>query len=269
MITAESPAISDHLITSPDSEWAFWRCVCLRGAGFPAQGILKLAAPAELVAAANRVLESLQEAKLVQEKALRQINLALDSLRATEQWEEDKKTRKVLLDARRALNENKLPRSLPESLTPDLRGEFKTALQRVDEERAHFNETFSQLAGQISDSIREIASLPSFREALTWQNRAAIRTALDPLMRKPANGGPRRSQQKQHEELIASYWQRYCVKNDTIGFFGPVGWARFVPQGDPVAAEPGTQITTARKVYWEGWAIEALGAVIASRYKIQ
>jgi Lantibiotic dehydratase, C terminus./Lantibiotic dehydratase, N terminus. len=271
MQTATTLSIStapDHLITVPDSEWAFWRCVCLRGAGFPAQGILKLAAPAELVAAANRVLESLQEAKLAQEKALRQINLALDSLRATEQWD-DKKARKVLLDARRALNENKLPRLLPESLTPDLMEEFKSALQRVDEERAHFNETFSQLAGQTSDSIREIASLPAFREALTWQNRAAIRTALDPLMRKPASGGPRRSQQKQHEELIASYWQRYCVKNDTIGFFGPVGWARFVPQGDPVAAEPGTQITTARKVYWEGWAIEALGAVIASRYKIQ
>ena len=267
MITAESPAISDHLITTPDSEWAFWRCVCLRGAGFPAQGILKLAAPAELVAAANRVLASQQEAKLVQEKALSQINLALDSLRATEQWD-DKKARKVLLDARRAINENKLSRLLTESLAPVME-DFKAALQRVGEVRAHFNEKFSQLEGQTSDSIREIASLPAFREALTWQNRAAIRTALDPLMRKPANGGPRRSQQKQHEELIASYWQRYCVKNDTIGFFGPVGWARFRPQGDAVVAGPGTQITTARKVYWEGWAIEALGAVIASRYKIQ
>ncbi|MGZ4856097.1 MAG: hypothetical protein ACXVKH_12915, partial [Candidatus Angelobacter sp.] len=141
MITAESPVISDHLITPPDSEWAFWRCVCLRGAGFPAQGILKLAAPAELVAAANRVLEALQEVKLVQEKALSQINFALDSLRATEQWD-DKKARKVLLDARRAVNENKLTRSLPESLTPDVVEAFKAALQRVAEVRALFHEKF-------------------------------------------------------------------------------------------------------------------------------
>ncbi|MGZ4829570.1 MAG: lantibiotic dehydratase [Candidatus Angelobacter sp.] len=268
MITAESPVISDHLITPPDSEWAFWRCVCLRGAGFPAQGILKLAAPAELVAAANRVLEALQKVKLVQEKALSQINFALDSLRATEQWD-DKKARKVLLDARRAVNENKLTRSLPESLTPDVVEAFKAALQRVAEVRALFHEKFSHLAGQTSESICEIASLPAFREAITWQNRAAIRTALEPLMRRSLSGGPRRSQQKQHEELVASYWQRYCVKNDTIGFFGPVGWARFVSEGDPVAAKPGAQIAAERKVYWEGWAIEALGAVIASKYKIQ
>jgi hypothetical protein len=258
----------DHLITPPGSEWAFWRCVCLRGAGFPAEGILKLAAPAELVTAANRVLEARQEVKLAQEKALSQINLALDSLRAREQWH-DKKARNLLLDAKRALNEKQVPRSIPESLTPDVMEAFTAALQQVDEARAHFNERFSQLAGQTSEAIREIASLPAFREAITWQNRATIRTALEPLVRKSLSGGPRRSAQKQHEELVASYWQRYCVKNDTIGFFGPVGWARFVAEGDPVAAKPGAQIATARKVYWEGWAIEALGAVIASKFKTQ
>jgi hypothetical protein len=25
--------------------------------------------------------------------------------------------------------------------------------------------------------------------------------------------------------VIANYLQRYCLKNDTIGFYGPVGWA--------------------------------------------
>ena len=260
--------LSDHLITVPDCEWAFWRCACLRGAGFPAQGILKLAAPVELIAAANRVLEAQQEVTFAQEKALSQINLALDSLRATEQWD-DKKARKVLLDARRAIKEKQLPRAVPDALPPDSLETFESALRKAGEVRAHFDEKFSQLVEQTSDSIREIASLPAFREAITWQNRTTIRTALEPLMRKSLRGGPRRSQQKQHEELVASYWQRYCVKNDTIGFFGPVGWARFVPEGDAIAAKPGTQIATARKVYWEGWAIEALGAVIASKCKIQ
>ena len=26
---------------------------------------------------------------------------------------------------------------------------------------------------------------------------------------------------------VASYWQRYCSKNDTIGFFGPLAWGSF------------------------------------------
>ena len=36
----------------------------------------------------------------------------------------------------------------------------------------------------------------------------------------------RNSQQRQHEALVASYLQRYCAKNDSIGFFGPVGWSQ-------------------------------------------
>jgi hypothetical protein len=36
---------------------------------------------------------------------------------------------------------------------------------------------------------------------------------------------------RRREEVIASYWQRYCSKNDTIGFFGPLGWGGFSGNG--------------------------------------
>src|SRR5690349_24981784 len=57
-----------------------------------------------------------------------------------------------------------------------------------------------------------------FREALTWQNRAALSNAVDHLS-SPALTG----RQRRRLETVASYWQRYCAKNDTIGFFGPLG----------------------------------------------
>ena len=36
---------SAHLLPLADSSWSFWRCAALRGAGFPAQQALALAAP--------------------------------------------------------------------------------------------------------------------------------------------------------------------------------------------------------------------------------
>jgi hypothetical protein len=33
---------ADHLIHFKGGRWALWRCVCLRGAGFPASDVLKL-----------------------------------------------------------------------------------------------------------------------------------------------------------------------------------------------------------------------------------
>ncbi|HWF02395.1 MAG TPA: lantibiotic dehydratase, partial [Candidatus Angelobacter sp.] len=202
-----------------------------------------------------------------QEAALEQINRELDLFRSTGQWD-DKKGRKILLDARRAVTDNKVPRQMPENLVAVVE-EYAAALRRSEDERRSFEETYAQFSPRASDNIKQIAGLPAFREAVTWQNRAAIRTALDMLLRESANGNTRSSRQKQHEELVASYWQRYCVKNDTIGFFGPVGWATFVSEGDRVVTKAGPGLVKARKVYLEAWAVEALSAAIQSKYQIR
>ncbi|MGH9850785.1 MAG: lantibiotic dehydratase [Blastocatellia bacterium] len=65
--------------------------------------------------------------------------------------------------------------------------------------------------------------------------------------------------------MIANYWQRYCAKNDTIGFFGPVGWARFVPEGEPVNARSGPTLLANRRVFFEVWCIDALAEMLAAR----
>jgi hypothetical protein len=67
----------------------------------------------------------------------------------------------------------------------------------------------------------------AFREALTWQNRGALATAADGLLKD----GVKPSRRRQREEVVARYWQRYCSKNDTIGFFGPLGWGGFSGNG--------------------------------------
>ena len=51
------------------------------------------------------------------------------------------------------------------------------------------------------------------------------------------------------------YWQRYCAKNDTIGFFGPLAWGSF---GDATAVARPAAWSASRVVHFETWAMEAV-----------
>lgn len=257
-----------HLISVPGSEWAFWRWVCLRSAGFPIEGVFKLAASANLISAADGVAKAIEAVERSQARAREDINSELDELRSSGRWE-DKKIRKALLNARIAIIGQKLPDFLPESLRLKSVDELAAALRHLDAVRARFNEQFSKSLEETTESIRSIASLPDFREAVIWQNRRLVKLALDGVLRKPREGAVRNSQQRQNEQVIATYWQRYCTKNDTIGFFGPVGWAQFVPGIECLVSRPGEKLFTARKTYWETWAIEALGDAILRKGNIQ
>ena len=123
-----------------------------------------------------------------------------------------------------------------------------------------------QVAWQVADQaglqqLQRLAAEPRFREAVAWQNPAAVATALDPLLRS-ARRGRRNAQDRQHERLVARYLQRYAAKNDTVGFFGPVGWGRVdgVGSGLQVWPEPGLAHTPQVRV--EPWAVQALAAAL-------
>jgi Lantibiotic dehydratase, N terminus len=79
--------------------------------------------------------------------------------------------------------------------------------------------------------LRAVAADPAFREALMWQNRGALATAADGLLKHAVKP----SKQRQREETVARYWQRYCSKNDTIGFFGPLAWGEVRDDGPALA----------------------------------
>src|SRR6185437_10304567 len=106
--------------------------------------------------------------------------------------------------------------------------------------------------GDESGRLRAAARDPLFREAVTWQNAAALANAVD----KVAAGAPTKpSRARQREEIVASYWQRYCSKNDTIGFFGPLAWGRVTDDGPPLRARCGRLIAQ-RDVHFEAWAVQ-------------
>jgi hypothetical protein len=106
--------------------------------------------------------------------------------------------------------------------------------------------------------LRAVARDPLFRTAVTWQNRAAMRNAVAKIAAgAPAPG----SRQRQREEVVASYWQRYCAKNDTIGFFGPLAWGRAADDGPAIQASCG-QLVSESTVHFEAWGIQALAEAL-------
>jgi Lantibiotic dehydratase, N terminus len=128
-----------------------------------------------------------------------------------------------------------------------------------------YDTVYADAARRLSRAIAGTHADPCFQEALTWQNPVLAQFLHD---HAPDMGAARRRKQRLRELVIASYLQRYCLKNDTIGFFGPVGWACVEPGTAGLAVVPGERLIARRTTYFEVWAIDKVAAGIARRGRV-
>ncbi|MEV7611610.1 lantibiotic dehydratase [Streptomyces sp. NPDC089799] len=189
----ESPETPEN-VHLPSGGWRLWEHFALRGPGFPAEGVLRMAPPG-LALAADKFGPG-------------------DPL-AGQEW-----------DA--------------------------------------FAESFGSGAVATAVRLQEIAASPRFRAAVAWQNPAVLRTGIAPFLNWTPTAESRTSMPRQREELVAHYWQRFCVKNDTIGFFGPVGWGRWDLGTRDIAVDPGSGFLADSRVYFASWAIDALAKTLGA-----
>jgi hypothetical protein len=266
--TPDDVAMPDHLIKLPGGQWGLWRCAALRGAGFPAAQVLTLS-NADCAAVADQLLDAETAVEQARASALATVNSELDALRLGAHWE-DKTKRAPLVKALQLLKAGKQP------LTEDLPTATHTPLERINDERRrlaelgnNFNKAFQNAVLESSQAIQQTVNSARFREAVIWQNRHAFHTGMETLLRQPPGVGSRTSKQRQNEELVANYLQRYCVKNDTIGFFGPVGWARLASQNGTLNIKLGPGLLATRNVFFEGWGIDVLAEELASQAEMR
>ena len=251
-----------HLAPLVPSEWAIWRWFVLRGAGFPANFVMRLSAPGCALAADALISVEMQIEDRFQ-SGIQTLNKVLDRFTAEGRKPQDSNFRAVL-NARRRLADRKVPQDT--ELLADFHRMFHEIAESVKQRerlRTQFETAFSECLEHQSGVLRNFASDPRLQEAIIWQNWHAFETAVQTMPDTPKKSD-RNQRQRHHEELVANYVQRYCVKNDTIGFFGPVAWGRINSGDDVLAADPGSLLIDHRRTYFEHWTIEKLAVSLSS-----
>ncbi|WP_437573330.1 lantibiotic dehydratase [Sorangium sp. So ce887] len=231
--------------------WALWRWVCLRGAGFAASELLELSIP-EAARAADRQIDREASREAARARAREACERAL--LLA------DGKARKPIVRALKQLAAGAIPEDFGGDEQKAALHALRLASAGVDAASAELSAQWRPANLRAGAALRAAARSPRFREALVWQNRRALRTGVDSLLRQ--SDGATDFKTRQNEALVASYLQRYAAKNDSIGFFGPVGWGRF-GAGAAVSLAPGRGLLATRQVYFEHWGIDALAGRLA------
>jgi len=250
-----------HLESLVPSEWGIWRWFVLRGAGFPA-GLVKRLAQPSCAARADGLIAAEDRIQCLFQKPIHALNQVLDQLSAKGEDRYGPLFKRVL-NARRRLAEGKVPP--PGDFSPEICRMFSDIAEAMREcvhLDAEWNESFTDSLISQREALREFARDPMFQEAVIWQNRQAFETAVQSAARED-RGSARNQRQRNHEELVANYAQRYCVKNDTIGFFGPVAWGRIESGGPMLESSCGPSLTKRRQTYFESWAVDKIAASLS------
>jgi hypothetical protein len=227
--------------------WSFWKWMRLRGAGFASRGVIPLAVP-QAVTAFDELLEAERGVESAHVRAIVALEQSLDG--------QSGEGRARIIRALRKLRAGKVPvfedsaAACSTAISDCARAHEKLAFQR-----AAYEEAYAREDARVIDVLRQLANDPRFREAVLWQNREAFVRTVKTVALSP---GGTDDKSRARQQLVASYWQRYCVKNETIGFFGPQGLAIMDPEARTTEAVPGTTLLAKRTVYFEHWAIDAL-----------
>lgn len=256
-----------HLIQLPDYPWAYWRNPLLRSAGFPAADILRLG-DSECGRAADRWTESQREAATAFDRCHRRIAEAVRALLPGESPEARERLR-VLQKVRKAVATGKLPADAEGLLESFPDGELRTdvaacreQLREVERSRRDFVEEYERAVSRQSGEIFDLARDKRFREAILWQSRSGYESGVGRLVASPPEGRPNSSRRRK-EELVASYLQRYCVKNDTIGYFGPSAWVDMVESGPVAEADVGARLIARCQTFLEDWCFDEVAKTLA------
>jgi hypothetical protein len=122
-------------------------------------------------------------------------------------------------------------------------------------------------AGSVAAGMRRalaLAATDGVRSALLWQNPQILGQTADWLTSPAGAATGRNSRRRASEHAVMKYLQRYHTKNESVGFFGPVVWGAFDGRDERVAVKPGVAVRGRQCVYFEDWAIEALGRAFAA-----
>src|SRR5262249_32642104 len=142
-----------HLAHITGTDWAFWRWVVIRGAGFPAEQALKLSEP-DCAAIAERLIKAEEEGTAAQEAVTETLHSRIGTA--------DKENRPVWSKALRQIKKGKLP-DLPipalSVMDEDIAGQLSQLQEltaRAIEIGQEFQRAYQTAIERISMTVRSI-----------------------------------------------------------------------------------------------------------------
>jgi Lantibiotic dehydratase, N terminus len=259
-VSHKHETLPGHLISLEQDEWAVWKCFVLRGAGFPARLVNAMKEEA-CGHSADRLSAAAAELECLYASAIVKVSTALEKLKQAGEHPDSDRYRRLVKTLRNL-------KSRKPDAGPELADDFNAALEpiitqqsKLEQLRAEYERSFAEGLERQYENLRNVARDSRFQEAVLWQNRGAFHRAIRAVLKESSRTT---SKTRQHLELIASYLQRYCTKNDTIGFFGPIAWGTIAMRGAGLDAVPGALLIKKRSVFLELWAGEKIAEAIAA-----
>src|SRR5207249_6265151 len=142
---------------------------------------------------------------------------------------------------------------------------WNRALGRCGELEASARTVFAEEIVERRSALRDVAAGPRFQEAVwlcspqMWERGVARYLSSWDASRRP-------SEVRRIERQLVSYLQRFCAKNDTASFFGPIDYGDF---SEPTTAggqdpAPGPGRLQRREAFMAWWAVAALAVVVGA-----
>ncbi|MGW3149930.1 lantibiotic dehydratase [Streptomyces sp. NPDC001177] len=211
--------------------WCIGREFILRHAGMPFDWLEELGATSSLLELADQVLDH--------ERTVLELVDARFAGRRNQEIRADVQRGRV--------------RQLPKSAGPG----WSEAVKAWERARQRYVLAYQVADEEAGRRLRDLLATPEISEAVFLSNPDAYRNMLLPLL---AHDGPLTSRRRRVRRQMYTYVQRFCAKNETVSFFGPMAYGS-VRAGD--GAELRADVTRTRKVFFSHWAARALSTAIA------
>lgn len=244
------------------SQWDILPHFLLRSTGFPFAWLERLAFT-ETAEMAEAVLDCEEEIEAL-------VTKALAALRA----DTDGETVKLRRRAWDRINRRRPTQVAEESLAllPQALSTLLVCWDATLQKHATLLErargTFAQEMRSRRHVLRELVSETQFQEAVWLSSPQMFQHGLKSYL-EHWNPDERSSKTRHVERQLISYLQRFCAKNDTASFFGPLNYGDFTNDYACELAGPGAEHVSRREVFMAYWGVLALADLLEADLSIQ
>lgn len=243
------------------SAWDILPHFLLRSTGFPFEWLHRLAFT-ETVEIIGDVLDCEDELEVLNAEALMALRADNDSRTVKlrrRYWDRIHRRHPVQPDEEAIL--------LPVEIST-LLARWNATLQKHDTLLQKARETFEQEFRCRRSVLRDLVSNEQFQEAVWLSSPQMFQHGVQSYL-EHWNPDERPSKTRHVERQLISYLQRFCAKNDTASFFGPLNYGDFSGNYVDDLAGPGAESISRREVFMAYWGVLALAETLQADRAVQ